>query len=143
MPYRHENSGRAATYPSFCYEDEAWIGEGTLPARPARIVFSEVLDTLMTKAGLENKALAAAVGVDESYISRLRDGKRNPSFDILDKIANFFDTTPARLIEDPGEAPEARSIREAAQLAALRDAHRKLGEAIDAVLKPEEPLSRD
>ena len=47
---------------------------------PEKTLFSSRLDLLMKKAGLSNKRLGQASGLDPSYISRLRRGERLPRF---------------------------------------------------------------
>lgn len=44
------------------------------------------LDEFMEAKGIPNTAMAAKLGVDESYISHLRSGRKTPSLRIASKI---------------------------------------------------------
>lgn len=56
------------------------------------ILFNEKLDLLMNILKISNSALARHVSLDPSYISRLRNGHRKPSFeaDYLQEMVKYF-----------------------------------------------------
>jgi transcriptional regulator with XRE-family HTH domain len=59
-----------------------------------------VIKTLRQKKGLSQKALAEQVGVTDAYITMLESGKRkNPSLDILKKLAKALDVPVTELLE--------------------------------------------
>jgi transcriptional regulator with XRE-family HTH domain len=48
---------------------------------------------------LEQKAIAAALGINRSYYCEIENGIRNPSADQRDRIARFFGIAPERLFD--------------------------------------------
>ena len=61
---------------------------------------SRVIKTLRQEKGLSQKALAEQVGVTDAYITMLESGKRkNPSLDILKKLAKALDVPVTELLE--------------------------------------------
>jgi len=59
-----------------------------------------VIKTLRQEKGLSQKALAEQVGVTDAYITMLESGKRkNPSLDILKKLAKALDVPVTELLE--------------------------------------------
>ena len=58
-----------------------------------------MIKTLRQEKGLSQKALAEQVGVTDAYITMLESGKRkNPSLDILKKIAKALGVPVAELL---------------------------------------------
>lgn len=55
--------------------------------------------TLRLEAGLSQEELAASVGVDQAYISRLEAGEKNPTILTLWHFAEALDTTPSILLK--------------------------------------------
>lgn len=62
---------------------------------------------LRKKCGITMKELGAAIGVAESTISQYETGKRQPDYETLLKIAEFFGVTTDYLLtgEDTKKAP--------------------------------------
>lgn len=48
---------------------------------------------------LTQERLALMVGIERSHLSRIESGDRNPSFDLLEKIAESLGTTLSELFE--------------------------------------------
>ena len=44
-----------------------------------------------TKAGMSKRKLAKMAGVDASYITHIEAGRRKPSLDIMEKVAEVLD----------------------------------------------------
>lgn len=48
---------------------------------------------------LTQERLALMVNIEQSYLSRLEQGSRNPSFDLLVKFSEVFDITLSEFME--------------------------------------------
>ncbi|MCC5979710.1 MAG: helix-turn-helix transcriptional regulator [Salinarimonas sp.] len=59
---------------------------------------------------LSQEVLAGESGVDRTYVSGIERGLRNPSVDLIEKLAGALGVSPADLITDPAPA----SLREVA-----------------------------
>ncbi|GAA4816420.1 helix-turn-helix domain-containing protein [Tomitella cavernea] len=69
----------------------------TIPAH--RIAFGEHLRDLRREHGwASQEAFAHHVGLDRTYISGLERGTRNPTLDVLVKLARGLDVTPSDLL---------------------------------------------
>jgi len=84
-----------------------------------------------TKAGLSKRQLAKMVGVDASYITHIEAGRKKPSLDTLEKVAEVLSLPMPLLMLLSSDASELRGIS-AAQAAVL-------GERLMGLLKPELP----
>lgn len=60
--------------------------------------FGEVLREYRTKAGLSQEELALAADIDRSYISMLERGIRQPSLEMVFKVAAVLKVTPATMV---------------------------------------------
>jgi len=76
--------------------------------------FGEKLRRLRKQRGMTIVGLAAALGYTaNSFISELENGKKQPSVDVVIKIAQFFGVSTDALLLDhlelpgPAEAPES------------------------------------
>ncbi|MEP0521951.1 MAG: helix-turn-helix transcriptional regulator [Hyphomicrobiales bacterium] len=49
-------------------------------------------------AGLSQEALALEIGIDRTYISGIERGVRNPSLDVIVKLAERVGVEPGRLL---------------------------------------------
>ena len=58
--------------------------------------------SLRKENNLSQEKLALMVGVERSYLARLEGGKRNPSIDVVEKIAGGLNVTLAELFEGIG-----------------------------------------
>lgn len=69
----------------------------TIPAH--RIAFGEHLRDLRREHGwASQEAFALHVDLDRTYISGLERGRRNPTLDIMVKLAHGLDVTPSDLL---------------------------------------------
>lgn len=69
----------------------------TVPAH--RIAFGERLRDLRHERGwTSQEAFAHHVGLDRTYISGLERGRRNPTLDVIVKLAAGLDTTASELL---------------------------------------------
>lgn len=55
---------------------------------------------LRTNAGLSQKELAAATGLNQSQISRIESGARTLTIDELERIARAIDKRPSELFSE-------------------------------------------
>ncbi len=58
--------------------------------------------TLRVRHSLTQERLALMVGVEQSYVSRLEAGERNPSIDLLAKFAEAFEISLSELFYGVG-----------------------------------------
>ena len=60
--------------------------------------FAENLILLMKENAISQSMLAKALDVKQQTISRYINGDREPSLDVIIKIANFFEVTVGQLL---------------------------------------------
>lgn len=60
--------------------------------------FGERLQEVRSDAGLSQTGLAKAVNTSQSAISQMESGERQPSFDMLRRLANALSVSPAHLL---------------------------------------------
>lgn len=58
------------------------------------------IKTLRTQRGLTTRQLAAYIGTTNSQISRIENGLRQPSGDLIIKLADFFNVSLDYLMRD-------------------------------------------
>lgn len=63
-----------------------------------RQVLGENVKTARQSLDLSQEALAHRSEIDRTYISGIERGKRNPSLDLIAKLAETLKTTPSRLL---------------------------------------------
>jgi transcriptional regulator with XRE-family HTH domain len=69
----------------------------TIPAH--RIAFGEHLRDLRQDRGWSSQeAFAHHAGIDRTYISGLERGRRNPTLDVIVKLAQSLDVKPTELL---------------------------------------------
>lgn len=84
---------------------------------------------------------AVAVGVDRSHISKMESGSKQPSLEVLLRLAKHFDVDPNYLVgwpasgspvqqEQPGENPDERAL-----LAAFRRLLREERGVVEGVVR--------
>lgn len=61
--------------------------------------FSQKLKMLRQERGLSQEGLALLCNIDRTYIGRLENLKRNPSLEILSKIADGLGMTLSELLD--------------------------------------------
>lgn len=64
-------------------------------------VFGWNVRSVRREKGWTQEQLAFEADVKRSYISEIESGKRNPTLDIVEKIANALGTGAGRLMEEP------------------------------------------
>lgn len=64
---------------------------------PTRKALGKRIRMLRKANKLSQQKFALMVGVERSYLSKLEAGKRNPSIDCIEKIANGLDVTLSEL----------------------------------------------
>ena len=60
----------------------------------------EKLRILRQRKGLTSRELGEILGVSNSYIIRIENGKKRPSIDLVARMASFFQVTTEQLILD-------------------------------------------
>ena len=71
--------------------------------------FPEALKNLRSKRGITQAELADGLGVGKSTISMYEVGARQPDFEMLENIADFFNVDMMTLIQSPTPQPGGRS----------------------------------
>ena len=86
-----------------------------MPARPARPLlphrraFGEAVRTRRTELGLSQEALGERARLDQTYLSGIERGRRNPSLDVIVRLAAALDLSPGELFFRAG-TPDARLV---------------------------------
>lgn len=62
--------------------------------------FQDNLRTLRLARGLTQPALAEKADIEQSYLSKLENGRSKPSEDVLARLANALETSPEALAND-------------------------------------------
>jgi transcriptional regulator with XRE-family HTH domain len=65
--------------------------------------FQDAVRALMANAGMNQRKLAAAMGVSEMYVSKYLNGLHSPGLDVIEKFAKPFEVDPHELLEPAGE----------------------------------------
>lgn len=68
-------------------------------SKSTRILLGKRIKALRKENKLTQERLALMIGVERSHLSRVESGDRNPSFDLLEKIAESLGTTLSELFE--------------------------------------------
>ena len=66
-------------------------------------MFSARLSKLRKEKGISQKQCALSLGVESSKYTKWENGKNRPSYDMVCKLANFFDTTTDYLLGNSDE----------------------------------------
>lgn len=69
-------------------------------SKATRQLLGQRIRKLRKENGLTQERLALMVNIQQSYLSRLEAGDRNPSFDLLVKIADALGMTLSELFKD-------------------------------------------
>ena len=64
-----------------------------------RLRLASNLRTLRAERGLSQEAFAFEVGLHRTYVSDLERGARNPTIEVVDRIAAALSVTPGRLLD--------------------------------------------
>lgn len=68
--------------------------------------FSRLLKHLRTKNGVSIKKLAAEVGLNYTYISKLENAKARPSPEVIDRFSHYFNYSTDELMIAAGKIPK-------------------------------------
>ena len=72
--------------------------------------FGEKLRTLRLRHGMTQRELAAQLRYsNHSHITLVENGKRNPTVELVVKVANLFHVTTDQLVRDEVELPSAEA----------------------------------
>ena len=72
----------------------------------ARKQFGAVVRGFRTDAGLSQEALATAASLDRTYISGIERGIRNPTLEIIVRLADALDRQPCDLFPKPAPSSD-------------------------------------
>lgn len=68
--------------------------------------FGDRVRALREHRGLAQEAFAHQVGMDRTYISGIERGRRNPTLDVICRLADGLEVHPSELLRTlPGHAP--------------------------------------
>lgn len=70
--------------------------------------FEENLRTLRLARGLTQPVLADKAGIEQSYLSKLENGRSKPSEEVLERLAEALEVTPEALQQNGDETEERR-----------------------------------
>jgi transcriptional regulator with XRE-family HTH domain len=69
--------------------------------------FGEKLRTLRVKKGMTLRELSSTLGyASHAYINSVEMGKKNPTVELVMKVAQIFNVTPDQLLQDDLEIPD-------------------------------------
>lgn len=71
------------------------------------VAFSDMLTYLRKQRNLSQQEFADQVGLTRSAVSMYETGRREPDFETLEMIADFFNVNMATLLGKPADAPRA------------------------------------
>lgn len=66
------------------------------------LAFGETVRALRESAGVAQEALALDAGMDRSYLGKVERGERQPSLDIVFRLAAVLAITPGELVDLTG-----------------------------------------
>lgn len=75
--------------------------------------FSDNLRTLRLTRGFTQPALAEIADIEQSYLSKLENGRSKPSEDVLGRLASALDTTPEALANGDTEVERLPFVKPA------------------------------
>ena len=64
------------------------------------VAFGRVLRAYRLQAGLTQEALASACGIDPTYVSQLERGKKSPSLNVTQALAEAFQRSAHDLVRE-------------------------------------------
>lgn len=65
-----------------------------------RKIFGQNVRQARKAIGISQESLGLEIGIDRTYISGIERGVRNPSLDVICKIAEHLDVTPSWLLSE-------------------------------------------
>jgi len=88
-----------AIHPRICYQRHKRVRRVGL-AKPTKQIFRKKLALAMHLAGLNQIQVGKGVGVRSVTISRYLSGENEPNFEMIDKLAKFFEKESVWFLED-------------------------------------------
>jgi transcriptional regulator with XRE-family HTH domain len=79
-----------------------------MPIPPHRRAFGERVRELRQQLGMSQEAFAHTAGFDRTYISGIERGIRNPTIDVVYRLADALGCPVTRLFADDGQQPATR-----------------------------------
>jgi len=91
--------------------------------------FSNLLKNLRTEKGVSIKKLAAEVGLNYTYISKLENAKVKPSLEVINKFSHYFNYNSDELMITAGKIPkDVEEILKSNPKEAVKLLRRKFGD---------------
>lgn len=76
-----------------------------------RQIIGENIRRRRVALGLSQEKLAAEIGVEQSYLSGLEYGRRNPTAVTIWHVSLALNVKPGSLFEPPKDEPKARKVK--------------------------------
>lgn len=70
--------------------------------------------------GLQQKQVALEIGLDQSNYNKIENGKREPSIEVLNKLANLFGVTVDDILNPDKELPKEVTVEDKTTLEQVR-----------------------
>ena len=70
--------------------------------------------------GLQQKQVALEIGLDQSNYNKIENGKREPSVEVLNKLANLFGVTVDDILNPDKELPKEVTVEDKTTLEQVR-----------------------
>jgi transcriptional regulator with XRE-family HTH domain len=70
--------------------------------------------------GLQQKQVAVEVGIDQSNYNKIENGKREPSVDLLNKLANLFGVSVDDILNPSKDIPKEITVEDKTVLEQVR-----------------------
>jgi len=94
-----------------------------LPNFEAKQNFMNVGDNikkLRKEKGLQQKQIAIELGIDQSNYNKIENGKREPSIDLLNKLAGLFDVTVDDILNPDKDIPKEVTVEDKTTMEQVR-----------------------
>jgi transcriptional regulator with XRE-family HTH domain len=75
---------------------------------------------LRKEKGLQQKQIAIELGIDQSNYNKIENGKREPSLDLLNKLAGMFGVSVDELLNPDKDMPKDITIEDKTAMEQLR-----------------------
>lgn len=79
--------------------------KGTIDFEREKMIFGRNVFRARESLGLSGTELGIRIGSDKSAVSKIENGERNPSFEMILKMADALETSPEELVKVSEEPP--------------------------------------
>ena len=81
---------------------------------------SENIKKIRKDKGLQQKQVALEIGLDQSNYNKIENSKREPSVEVLNKLANLFGVSVDDILNPDKEAPKEITVEDKTTLEQVR-----------------------